>query len=249
MADQNPFDVFDAQQPKAAPETMQPKTAQPNPFDVFDAQPTSHWGVNWKGDVTFPQPVQDFGNVAGNEAAMAISPELRAQSAAAKARLGPVASTVAETLGYYASPTTLLNTVPVAGGLLAGGLHEGIKSKFEGDDWTTAAEKAGIGGATGLASTGIAHVLTSPSVLSKLVDVAGTGGVGALAQSLFSHSPAAGYVGANMGSRWVQPAVKWVENKSGPLVTALRPYVAAGLQGTTSALQPQQGWSQWVTGQ
>ena len=58
-------------------------------------------------------------------------PTLQAQSAAERARLGPAASSVADTLGYYASPTTLLNAIPYAGGRLAGPAHEGIKSAFE----------------------------------------------------------------------------------------------------------------------
>src|SRR5215472_1268930 len=49
------------------------------------AQPGAGWGISgWGGDITMPQPVQDWANVAGNEASMASIPALRAQAEAAR---------------------------------------------------------------------------------------------------------------------------------------------------------------------
>jgi hypothetical protein len=170
-----------------------------------------------------------------------------AQLDAAKARLGPVASGVADTLGYYASPTTLLNAIPVAGGGLAGASHEGLKSYFEGGDVAANTLKGGI---TGLGGTGIAHVLSSPSILSKAVDVGGAGlGMTAL-HGAFGDSPVATLLGGQMASRWVQPLVKRIEEGGGSWASKLRPYLAAAIQGPASAVQQAPGnpWSQMWTG-
>jgi hypothetical protein len=242
---------------------MAPPAAQPQP-DPLAEQRRRFEAMNPQGGLTsgglmppaatpvlplVPQPVRDFGKLAVNEASMAAFPTLQAQAPAERERLGPLGSGVAETLGYYASPTTWFNAVPYVGGALAGGLHEGVKSKFEGDDWTTAAEKAGGGALVGGASTGLARGLVNPSVVSKGVDLAGAIGAGTLAHALFAQSPMAGYVAANMGREWVRPAVKWVGEESGALATALRPYVAAAIQGPASTVGPKQGWSRWWTGQ
>lgn len=212
--------------------------------------------------MTLPQSWQDFGNIAGEQASAgaslpmerATSPtplDLQTQLArldAARTRLGPKASGVADTLGYYASPTTLLNAVPYIGGTAAGASHEGLKSYFEGGDVPASILK---GAATGALSTGIANVLSSPALLSKVIDAGGTGLGMTAAHGLFGDSPAAAMSGAQMASRWVQPLVKRVEEGGGPLANALRPYLAAAIQGPASALQQAPGnpWSQWISGQ
>ena len=111
---------------------------------------------------------------------------LKAQQEAERARLGPVTSGVAETLGSYASPTSLFNFIPGAGGGLAGATHEGLTSALEGDDLRAVAANTLKGGVSGLGSTLAAHAITSPNVLSKFVDAAGTGGAASLAHTLFA---------------------------------------------------------------
>jgi hypothetical protein len=265
----NPYDAFDP------PATAAPVTAAPA-APVAGAPPIAHpvaatpappavlpWVTNWShgGDVNLPQSWQDFGNVAGEQASAGASlpmarmeaqqkgqsldlPTQLAQLAAAKARLGPGASGVADILGYYASPTTLLNAIPGAGGGLAGASHEGLKSYFEGGDVAADTLKGGL---SGLAATGVAHTLASSSVLSKLLDATGTGGAAAIAHSMFGGSPTAAILGGNMANRWVQPAVKWTEEHGGPLLSKLRPYLAAAIQGP--ALAPENPLNQWIAGQ
>jgi hypothetical protein len=96
------------------------------------SQKPSNWSLNpqtW--NVPLPQSVQDFGDIAGQRASSGFmlpaetwtgeSPDVataKARLDAAKERLGPKLSTVADTLGYYASPTNLINGIPVVGGAL-----------------------------------------------------------------------------------------------------------------------------------
>jgi hypothetical protein len=225
------------------------------------------WSVNWKGNVTLPQPVQDFGNLMAEQATVGGSfpyqvwesqgtdqptnlATLKAQSGAERERLGPVASTMADIAGYGLSPVQLLNDVP-GGTMLGGALQEGIKSKLEGDDWMTAYKKAREGLAAGVAGSTIAHVLTSPAVLGKLVETGGMGGTALLAHTIFGGSPTATWLGGGAGQRWAEPIVKRVEAGA----SAIDPYIQSGIKnlvrGVASSIQQMPGnpWSQWVTGQ
>ena len=126
------------------------------------------WSIDWSkpgGQVTMPQSVQDFGDIAGNEAGMGL-PGLRVQTDAARQRLGPAASAVADVAGNILSPTTLLNAVPYVGPELAGGAHEGIKSYAAGNDWKTIGEDALGGVAFGALGQGAARI--APEVLPQL---------------------------------------------------------------------------------
>lgn len=120
-----------------------------------DNQP-SGWGVNWRtGDVTMPQSVTDFGNVAGNEAVMGTIPSLRMQAEAARKRLPDAVAASADFAGNVLSPTQLLT--PFAGPEAAGALHEGVKSAVTnwkpdeswGDYAKNVAEDTGLGAAFG----------------------------------------------------------------------------------------------------
>ena len=214
--------------------------------------------------MTLPQSWQDFGNIAGEQASAGASlPMARAESQAkgqpldlstqlaqldaARTRLGPTASGVADTLGYYASPTTWLNAIPYAGGGLAGATHEGLKSYFEGGDVAANTLKGGV---EGLGGTAIAHVLTNPKILSKMLEAGGMTAAGTVAHGLFKDSPAATFLAGNLASKWVQPLVKRVEESGGGVMQALRPYLAAAIQGPASAVQAAPGnpWSQMWTG-
>jgi hypothetical protein len=100
------------------------------------AQPSPGWGISgWSGDVSMPQAVQDWGNVAGNEAGTGVISLMgqKAQLDAARQRLGPVAAASADVAGNLLSPTTLLNAV--GGPELAGAAHEGVKSAAT--NWNT----------------------------------------------------------------------------------------------------------------
>ena len=121
-----------------------------------DSQP-SGWGVNWRtGDVTMPQSVTDFGNVAGNEAMTGTLPGLRAQAEAARKRLPDAAAAGADFAGNVLSPTQLLT--PLAGPEASGAVHEGIKSAVANwkpdESWATylknVGEDTGLGAAFGV---------------------------------------------------------------------------------------------------
>ena len=248
-----------------APVVAAPAPAAPvvkAPVAVAPAKPLP-WSIDWSkgGEITLPQSWQDFGDLMGEQASAGASlPMARmesqakgqpldlstqlAQLDAARQRLGPTASGVADTLGYYASPTTWLNRIPVAGGGLGGALHEGLKSYFEGGDVPSSVLKGGV---EGLVGTGAAHVLTNPKILSKVLEAGGMTAAGTIAHALFKDSPAATYLGGSLASKWVQPLVKRVE-ESGGVMSALRPYLAAVIQGPGSALQAAPGnpWSQWT---
>jgi hypothetical protein len=153
---------------------------------------------------------------------------------------------MADIAGYSLSPVQLLNRLPF-GGALAGGVQEGVKSKLEGDDWTTARNKAIEGGAAGLVGSGVARTLTSPAVLGKLVELGGTAEPAGLTHAIFG--PVASILGGGMANRWVQPVVKRVETGAEPslIQRAMRNII----QGSSSSIQQTPGnpWSQWVTGQ
>lgn len=260
--------------PPAGASATPPVTGQgtpANPYADLIPQRPPNWSITgpWYkgGDVTLPQPLQDFGDVMGeNASAGAVLPMARmeaqqkgqtldlptqmAQLNAAKTRLGPVGSGVAETLGSIASPTSLLNWVPIpgVGGVLAGASHEGLKSYFEGGDAAGDALKGGISG--GLAH-GVSSVLANPHLLAGAADLLGTGGGMAAVHGLFGDSPAATMLGGQWGSRVVQPLVKKLEEGGGSLANALRPYLTTAIQGPASAIQQTPGnpWSQWVPGQ
>jgi len=151
--------------------------------------PQADWSIDWSkgGEVKLPQSVQDWGNIAGNEATMGTIMSLRAQADAARQRLGPVTAASADVAGSIASPTTLLNAVPYVGPELAGGVHEGIKSAVTNwtpdESWTDYLKRVGEdtagGAAAGLVGqgTGLAAQKALPELIKGGV-MTGTGWVG-----------------------------------------------------------------------
>src|SRR5580698_7323773 len=81
-----------------------PEGAASPPPASAQGQP-SGWGIDWSkgGQVTMPQSVQDFGDIAGNEATMGTFASLKAQADAARQRLGPAASAGADMTGNVLS--------------------------------------------------------------------------------------------------------------------------------------------------
>jgi hypothetical protein len=191
MVAQYSTDIFTRKPAKPDTSTVtQPKETPPggpvSPGSPGGQQPG--WGVNWKGDVTMPQSVQDWGRLAGEQASMgAADPleawmtgntlaNLRGQSEAARQRLGPFAAGSADIAGELASPANYLSmglgpASRFAGGVIGSGLQgavqEGVKSKMEGDDWTTAANNAIKGGVTGLVAGPASRVLTGAKTLGN----------------------------------------------------------------------------------
>ena len=192
-----------------------------------------------------PQSVQDFGTIVGERASSGLlnaglawynGNDLATQKAqtldAANQRLGPKLSTLADTLGYYASPTNLLDLFGPEGAVASGAINAGLKSKLEGDDWTTAGEHAAVGAGTGGAASILSRIAVAPKVLSNLTDY-GLSGLGAGASHLIfgdtvvpGSSALAGYLTHNA----VQPAIKWVEENA-PHLAAAQPYLARVLTG------------------
>ena len=157
------------------------------------AQPSQGWGIDWSkgGEVTMPQSVQDWGNIAGNEAMMGTLPGLRTQADAASKRLDPVTAASANLVGGVLSPTNLLNALP-GGAPIAGALHEGIRSYNQGNDWRTIADDAAGGALLGKGAQWSAAL--APKVAPIATRVAVQGGIptvlGAIGHSVFGHGDA-----------------------------------------------------------
>lgn len=223
--------------------------------------PQPGWGINWRtGDVTMPQPVQDWGNIAGNEASMGLPermglPGLKAASDAARQRLGPIASTTADVAGNILSPTTFLNAL--GGPILAGAAHEGIKSAAAGNDLKTIAEDTTGGAAWGSLGYGAAKL--APKVLPTLTQEGVKMGLGYAA-----HQALGGWADATL-PEGVSTIAPWLSgyglsHKIGEVAgeqvrkVADLPATKQALQnfilGAGSALRTAGGpWGQWIPGQ
>jgi hypothetical protein len=146
--------------------------------DAGAAAPSENqgWGIDWSkrgGEVTMPQSVTDWGNIAGNEAVAYGIPSLRTAAEAARQRLDPVTAASADVAGGALSPTNLLYGVPYAGPGLAGGLHEGIKSYEQGNDWSTIGKDTAAGAIAGYGGTiaGKAAPYVLPQLTKAAVDL------------------------------------------------------------------------------
>ena len=218
------------------------------------ASQPSGWGVNWRtGDVTMPQPVQDFGNVAGNEATMGTLPGLRTEAEAARKRLGPAASSGADVAGNVLSPTTLISAVPYVGPELAGALHEGIKSYAAGNPWTTIADDAAMGSISGFG--GQLAAKAAPVVLPQLtkaaVDLGPAAAMTAAAHKVFG-DPSKDILGALGGYALMrnlsEGAAEGAKKLAGSPVTqqAIKSLILGGSSAFRQGAGP---WDQWIPGQ
>ena len=212
----------------------------------FVPDPPAPWSIDWSkgGEVTLPQPVQDFGTVMGERASSGLlnaaaawqnGTDLATQKAqlidAASNRLGPKLSTLADTLGFYANPINLLAKFP-GGQAASGAINEGLKSKLEGDDWTTAGERAVQGGLTGGAGEVLSRLAVAPQALSRVTDYGLSALGGGLSHLAFGDTVVPGLSIANAYATHhaIQPAIKWVEANA-PRLAALQPHLGALLTG------------------
>jgi hypothetical protein len=221
--------------------------AQPQPTSVAAPSPDPGWGVHgWTGDVTMPQPVTDWGNIAGNEASMSMLPGLRTQAAAARQRLDPATAASADVAGGALSPTSLLAPIPYVGPPLAGALHEGIKSYEQGNDWSTVGKDTIAGAGGGLVGLGVGKALTSPELFKY-----GAGALGTAAAhkvpALFSGQELLGATGAYKAAG---KAADWAgEKMSSPAAQAAIRSLVLGGTAAARASSPGPLWNQWVPGQ
>jgi hypothetical protein len=247
------------------PTGAKPVAAAPTPAPATPnaaAASPSGWGVKgWGpgllpqpgfGDVIMPQSVQDFGNVAGNEASMYLLPGLRTEAQKARERLGPVAAAGADMAGNVLSPTTLLNALP-GGSILAGSAHEGIKSKAQGNDWTTAADDAAMGSIAG--GVGGVAAKAAPAVLPQLtrgvMDLGPAAAVTMAARKAFGEgyheilTALGGYtLMHNLTEGSGEVVKKLAENP------ATQQAIKSGILGGSSAFRQGAGpWDQWIPGQ
>jgi hypothetical protein len=273
--DFDPTGAKQKDQPVAAPQPKQPAGGAFSDFNPTGAKPVaaapapapadpnaaaaspSGWGIDWsnpwyKGGpaLTVPQSVQDFGDIAGNEA-MAQNP---ANYAAARARLSPEAATSADFVGNILSPTTLLNAVPYVGPELAGGVHEGLKSYAAGNPWSTITQDTAGGGIAGLLGQGVARA--APKVLPKLTDEGLKAGITYGAHKLFGGWAGGDVVKEGAGLLGLWAGLDKVGEKAGELVhhvassAPTRQAIQNLILGGASSMRQQGGpWDQWIPGQ
>jgi hypothetical protein len=252
-----------AKPPADAPAATAPDATAPAPPQTGGEQyqtptfkkavaPQQEAGGDQTQQTTGAQP-GDWSTVAANEAAMYSLPGLRAQAAAARQRLGPVAAASADVAGNFGSPTTALNFVPYVGPELAGGLHEGIKSYNSQPDWVpNSSELAQIAKDTaggivgGLVGHGAGKAIANPELL-KL----GAGGIGtAIAHKLPAWFPGQELMGAAGGYALANKAVDWTSEKlSSPAAQAAIRSLVQGGTAAARASSPGPLWDQWVPGQ
>jgi hypothetical protein len=91
--------------------------------------------------------------------------KLRADTEAARQRLGSGASLAADAVGAYTNPTTPLNFVPLIGPGLAGGIQQGVKSYGEGGSAPAVVGNTVAGATEGELSLGAAKLLSNPQVM------------------------------------------------------------------------------------
>jgi hypothetical protein len=106
-----------------------------------------------------PQSVQDWSDIAGNEAMAGTIPGLRTAAEAARKRLDAGTAASADLAGNLVSPTQLLN---VFGPEAAGAAHEGIKSYMSQPNWVpdaAGAAKIGEDTALGAATGGVGRLV------------------------------------------------------------------------------------------
>jgi hypothetical protein len=221
--------------------------AQPSGFGVD----WSDWRHGWP--ITMPQPVEDFANIASNEASMSTLPGLKAQAEAARKRLSPETAASADVAGNILSPTTLLNAVPFVGPELAGATHQGIKSYAQGNDWKTIGEDTAGGGIAGLFGQGVAKA--APAILPKLTDEGLKAGLTYGAHKLFGgwaggdvFKEGAGLLGLYAGLDKVgEKAGELVKNiaSASPTRQAIQNLILGGASATRQAAGP---WDQWMPG-
>lgn len=242
-------------QPAAAPQPTPQPTQQPTGGAFSDfKQPTATPQTD--GAQTAPtQPAQpdDWSTVALNEAAMYSLPSLRAQAAAARQRLGPVAAASADVAGNFGSPTTALNFVPYVGPELAGGVHEGVKSYMSQPDWWPGLQgweqigKDTAGGvAGGLVGHGAGAALTSPELFKYGAGALGT----AIAHKFPAYFPGQELLGATGAYKAAGKVADWTAEKMA--TPAAQAAIRSLVQGGTAAMRassPGPLWDQWVPGQ
>ena len=201
-----------------------------------------------------PQSVQDWSTIAAQNSLMGLYPGLTAQADAARKRLDPMTAASADVAGGAISPTTLLNLVPGVGPELAGGLHEGIKSYAQGNDWKTIGEDTLAGGVTGAAGQGVAKA--APYVVPKLAEEGLKGALTYGAHKVFGglaggdlYKEGAGllgvYAGLNKAGEWAGEQAK--NFASSPATRqAIQNLILGGGSAARTAAGP---WDQWIPGQ
>jgi hypothetical protein len=213
------------------------------------------WGIDWnnpwyKGGPALkaPQSVQDFGDIAGNEA-MAQNP---ANYADARKRLGPVASAGADVVGNVLSPTSLLMALP-GGAPVAGALHEGLKSYAAGNPWSTIADDAAAGSLFGFG--GQLAAKAAPVVLPQLtkaaIDLGPAAAMTGVAHKLFGEpykdvlTALGGYALTRNMSEGAGEAAKKVSEWA-PTQQAIKSLILGGSSAFRQGAGP---WDQWIPGQ
>ena len=122
--------------------------------------------------------IMGAGKAAVTGDSSAISDEIarqRADTAAARQRIGPVGQAATDVVSQFMPAQRLLGSAPYVGSILQGGVQGATNAYGEGKDWATIRNEALAGGATGAA----ASTLTNPAVVRGLLKNAPLASLGA----------------------------------------------------------------------
>jgi hypothetical protein len=152
----------------------------------------------------------------------AISDEIarqRADTAAARERIGPVGQAATDVVSQFMPAQRLLGSAPYVGSILQGGVQDATNAYGEGKSWSDIMNAGLTGGATGAA----ASTLTNPTVLHSLLKygppAAVVGGAGHAFLPEFHGGWAGAVLSPFVGNERLDKVTDWAADKAASLVS------------------------------
>lgn len=152
----------------------------------------------------------------------------RADTAAARERIGPVGRAGTDVVSQFMPAQRLLGAVPYAGQVLQGGVQDAANAYGEGKSWSDILNSGLTGGAAGAAST-----LVNPAVLRAAVKYGPPAALlGGAVHSVVPEVHGGGWMGAALspfvGNERLDKVTDWAADKAASLVS--NPAVRQALQ-------------------
>jgi hypothetical protein len=165
--------------------------------------------------------IMGAGKAAVTGDSSAISDEIarqRADTAAARERIGPVGQAATDVASQFMPAQRLLGSVPYAGQILQGGVQGATNAYGEGKSWSDIKNDALTGGASGAAS-----MLLDPAVVRSLVKYGPPAAVVGSAGHAFLPEFHGGWAGAALspfvGNERLDKVTDWAADKAASLVS------------------------------